>query len=101
MSGHTKGPWALLLPHDLWVGRPIDDWAITVDDHDTWICTGPTWDAEHSEESAANARLISAAPDLLEALIDVIGWIPGGTFWHSDAPKHGRKPPAPPGRRRG
>lgn len=90
MSGHTRGPWALLLPNDLWVGRPIDDWAITVDDHDTWICTGPTWDADHSEESAANARLIAAAPDLLSALERVVGTVehmyhtnpdPDGSLW--------------------
>lgn len=71
MSNFTPGPWSLLLPHDMWVGRPIGDWAITVDDHDTWICTGPTWDADHSEESAANARLIAAAPELLAALMDL------------------------------
>lgn len=71
MSNFTPGPWSLLLPHELWVGRPIDDWAITVDDHDTWICTGPTWDADHSEESAANGRLISAAPELLSVAYTV------------------------------
>lgn len=68
MSKHTKGPWAVLTPNPLWCGRPIDDYAITVDDHDTWICTGPTWDEDKHDESLANARLIAAAPELLQAL---------------------------------
>jgi hypothetical protein len=34
----------------------------------------------------ANARLIAAAPDLLEALRDVIGWVPGPASWHTGAP---------------
>lgn len=63
MGKHTPGPWSLLVPHEMWCGRPIDDWAITVDDHDTWICTGPTWDADKQAESAANGLLIAAAPD--------------------------------------
>lgn len=72
MSKHTKGPWAVLTPNPLWCGRPIDDYAITVDDHDTWICTGPTWDEDKHDESLANARLIAAAPELLEALLGVV-----------------------------
>lgn len=70
MSKHTPGPWAVQKSEDC-MGRKLDDmvrWVITADDHDLWISTGPTWDPEHSEESEANARLIAAAPQLLEAL---------------------------------
>ena len=37
------------------------------------------------EENRANAHLIAAAPELLAALRDVIGWIPGSSAWHTDA----------------
>ncbi|EKT4443986.1 hypothetical protein [Stenotrophomonas maltophilia] len=35
----------------------------------------------------ANALLIAAAPELLEALKDLIGWVPGGVHFHTDAPQ--------------
>lgn len=72
MSAHTPGPWAILTPSEDWLGRPVHDWAVTVHEHDDWICTGPTWDQEFHDESLANARLIAAAPEMLDALRDVI-----------------------------
>lgn len=38
------------------------------------------------EEALKNAHLFAAAPDLLAALQDVIGWVPGASAWHTDAP---------------
>ena len=50
------------------MGRSLDYWTVTAKGHDLWICASPEWDPEHDEESTANARLIAAAPELLDAL---------------------------------
>jgi hypothetical protein len=60
MSGHTPGPWVIegdvaALPDDIGVG-------IVNRKHD-----GDDWDVAMVHSSAANARLIAAAPDLLAA----------------------------------
>ena len=52
-------------------GRQLDEmvkWVVTANENDLWVSTGPTWDAEHDAEALANARLIAAAPELLDAL---------------------------------
>jgi len=69
-SKHTPGPWAVQSAEEC-TGRQLDDlvkWVVTGDQHSLWISTGPTWDPEHAEESEANARLIAAAPELLQTL---------------------------------
>lgn len=62
MSGHTPGPWT--------VGISADNGIHCVDCEDVEICEvwGAVRDKVETEESAANARLIAAAPELLEAL---------------------------------
>lgn len=84
MSGHTDGPWEFQKAEDC-MGRQLDDlvkWVITAEDGDLWISTGPTWDPEHAEESEANARLIAAAPELLEALQQLVDAVdPESTGW--------------------
>lgn len=42
------------------------------------------------DEGEANSRLIASAPLLLEALRDVIGWIPMGG-WHTEGPAESLK----------
>lgn len=80
--GHTPGPWELTIS-----GPNADTAYVRVLGWGTVAIIGlnqrlPHWD----EPQRANARLIAAAPDLLVALQDVIGWIPGATAWHTDEP---------------
>lgn len=70
MRKHTPEPWVARKAEGL-PGRKLEAnqaWAVTTEDGDLRIATGPSWDDEFSGESWANARLIAAAPELLEAL---------------------------------
>lgn len=70
MSGHTPGPWT---NEDFTI--TADDGSVISDVHsiDDFPCIDQDNDADQLEklnaELQANARLIAAAPDLLEALI--------------------------------
>jgi hypothetical protein len=71
MSKHTPGPWATdEADHD----APYQDIKIKAGKHRTvctvWIDDAPVRD--FNAEQAANARLIAAAPDLLEALTKLL-----------------------------
>ena len=62
---HTPGPWI--------VGGPVNDIGdfriFSETKQDTLYCTVEVgWGSQAKEIAAANARLIAAAPDLLEAL---------------------------------
>ena len=59
MSTHTPGPWLI---------EPTDTSKAIVTD-DCVICEMAVWAYEHQKEIEANALLIAAAPDLLEAAI--------------------------------
>lgn len=41
--------------------------------------------AREVAEREADKALIADAPELLAALRDVIGWVPGRAHWHTDA----------------
>jgi hypothetical protein len=67
MNKHTPGPWRLN-ENSNWKTNPF---SITVSKpgvHSTTISNIPTRMTVPPQEQKANARLISAAPDLLEAL---------------------------------
>lgn len=60
---HTKGPW-MVEPH-----KDYDKF-ILVADKNSWIAKICNDDTDYNE-ALANAKLISAAPELLEALIEL------------------------------
>jgi len=65
MNKHTPGPWSVDDPHQIWAESAGEYVAITrVED----------WETIPREQAEANARLIATAPDLLEALNELIGW---------------------------
>ena len=61
MSNHTPGPW--YVGGDMvWSFDDDGEIAVVIRVH------------ERDQEFEANSRLIAAAPDLLEALEDLLGW---------------------------
>jgi hypothetical protein len=74
-----------------WVAHISDDGAFTVQvDDNTIIASRAAW-GHRAGESRANAQLITAAPDLLEAceaardFLDEIEWSEGGGNWYQEA----------------
>lgn len=75
---HTKGPWAVFNDHpdeltakSLSYIRPVDSAGLySMDIASIYGCTEP--------EQHHNAKLIAAAPELLEALIDLGDWLAYG-----------------------
>lgn len=71
MSKHTPGPW-IAAPYSSKVGAPV------VSDSGRSIASVTYYPMDqeifknHHEESAANGRLIAAAPDLLQALKELL-----------------------------
>lgn len=69
---HTPGPWSIITSEtcDLYAGIESDDFSIVVigypEEDDDGGVRGKT-----PEEALANAHLIAAAPELLEALIEL------------------------------
>lgn len=76
-SKHAPGPWAYQEDSDAYTH-------IVRGPGNRFICQLAQ---TPSAEIEANARLIAAAPELLEALKDLIGWVPGGVHFHTDAPQ--------------
>jgi glycine/D-amino acid oxidase-like deaminating enzyme len=56
MSKHTSGPWDV---------DPNDKFAVTADCDGLQVC-GTEYEDRADDENAANARLIAAAPELLD-----------------------------------
>lgn len=76
MADWTPGPWGIeQTPDTLWVGpmRPDGDKVAGIV---VYLPTGEEYLAEYQGRQFANARLIAAAPELLEALAAVINSVP-------------------------
>lgn len=67
MAGHTPGPWYIEPTGERTCNGPT----VSIDQSPLKIVARPDWHLDH-EEYMANARLIAAAPDLLEALHDCL-----------------------------
>ena len=80
MSAHTPGPWFASYAGDMSInaGDPVQRGSYTT--YPISIvggcgCCGSPFGVDDPDECAANARLIAAAPDLLEALETALdGW---------------------------
>lgn len=74
MNKHTPGPWRLHRHH-----KPISNqwiFQVVTDEEYGEIVAGTCTNPQRPEEvREANAHLISAAPDLLEALSEVVEWL--------------------------
>lgn len=68
MTKHTPGPW-LLNENNNWKTNPFSVTVRKPGVHSTTVANIPTRMTIPPSEQQANARLISAAPDLFDALI--------------------------------
>jgi hypothetical protein len=88
MSKHTPGPWQ--------VGTTDSEGNLAVELYDSGPITalvlpmGEDFDSSHAPERDANARLIAAAPELLEALQAFVDSWGRGYAQRLQAVKHGR-----------
>lgn len=67
---YTSGPWYV----DGFNGR--HEYIRQVSDSDVCVAQMPHWHDEHRNELQANARLIAAAPEILEALEALLPFLP-------------------------
>ncbi|MFA5187055.1 MAG: hypothetical protein WC551_11285 [Patescibacteria group bacterium] len=66
MSGHTPGPWRRIQNHILSIDANV---AMTLSEG---MSASKVEHRISKEEAEANAHLIAAAPDMLEALLDLL-----------------------------
>ena len=73
MSGHTRGPWKCD-----WTRAGKNAWKIVGSDH-LGVATILVAQARNATEKESNARLISAAPDLLAFAKAYVKWVETGS----------------------
>lgn len=89
-SGHTPGPWRYQLNH------ASSSWYVIAEGKPWFVCE-MSWNEMEQDNfrnrigSEANARLIAAAPDLLEALKNMVGFCATGCAEAEMAMDDGRK----------
>ncbi len=71
MADRTQGPWIFNSPIKKRFSG--EDWAMQIE-ADACMIGEAYWDDESAEECAGNARLMAAAPDLLETASSVLDW---------------------------
>ena len=92
MFKHTPGPWFVGEINHKKQRVDIDSKTpCPVTLHRSWEGLARCYGVEDnptigSEIMLANANLIASAPELLAALKDVMGWVPGPASWHTDEP---------------
>ena len=74
MSKHTPGPWTMSRPMGTGHLEGREPWFWVSADRTLHLQVAACPDGYVAGENEANARLIAAAPDLLEALTDLLGW---------------------------
>jgi hypothetical protein len=67
MSGHAPGPWSLVPGHSIVK-------IVAADGSHVANTSGAEYWENFKEADLANARLIAAAPEMLAALKELIGW---------------------------
>ena len=70
VNNHTAGPWS------------VDKYTLCVEGSDDIAVAQVWYDTRGLKEAEANARLIAAAPELLEALEDIAKYYPNS--WAAD-----------------
>lgn len=68
MNKHTPGPWELKIHSPTYVEEKTKFWITNKGLQDCFVATWESFDGYNHHRMEADARLIAAAPDLLEAL---------------------------------
>jgi hypothetical protein len=74
-QAHTAGEWEANRYDEIWAVEVLDGGAAALK-----VFVASAHDVEDAARSRANARLIAAAPDLLEALLPIVTADGGGSF---------------------
>ena len=95
MSAHTPGPWRIgaLESYDGYTGQPFRNVWAGVDDEATVVARAIRSQGSMTNDVDADAMVISAAPELLEALMAAVdcGMVPTSSAKEGGASRHSRQ----------